>query len=292
MPESPSQIDAPHPANTDQIAYWNGDAGARWAAYQPRLDLLMTQMARSALDLARPRVDERVIDVGCGCGSTVIELSRRVGPGGTVTGIDVSRPMLDVAAERVRAEQLTNVTLLLADASGHAFEPEATDLIFSKFGVMFFDDPARAFANMRPALRRSGRLAFVCWRQFPDNPCFLVPFEAAKPFFSPQPPTDPHAPGPFAFADPERVRRILDEAGFSAIEITRHDPMACFGGPDELEAAATLAVRMGPVARPLAEAPPEAKAAAQDAIFDALKPYLGPNGIFLQAGVWLVSARA
>lgn len=291
MPETESQTGAPEPANADQITYWNGDAGARWAAYQPRIDLMLTQVTQSTLDHARPQEGERVVDVGCGCGSTVLELSRRVGPGGSVTGVDISEPMLAVAAERVRAQHLTNVTLLRADASQHTFEPEATDLVFSQFGVMFFNDPAGAFANMRRALRRSGRLAFVCWRPFTDNPCFVVPFEAAKPFLPPQPPPDPRAPGPFAFADPERLRRILQEAGFSAIEIDRHDPMACLGGPDELEAAAALGVRVGPVARPLADAGPEAKAGAQRAILEALKPHCGPHGILLQAGVWLVSAR-
>jgi SAM-dependent methyltransferase len=291
MPESESQIGAPQPPNADQIAYWNGDAGARWAALQPRIDVLLTQLTQSALACARPQAGERVVDVGCGCGSTVLELARRVGAGGSVTGIDISEPMLAVAAERVHARHLDNVTLLRADASQHPFEPEATDLIFSQFGVMFFNNPAGAFANMRRALRRSGRLVFICWRQFVENPCFLVPFEAARPFFSPQPPTDPHAPGPFAFADPERVRRILEEAGFSSIEIDRHDPMACLGGPDELDTAAELAVRVGPVARPLAEAGPEARAAAQGAILEALKPHLGPQGIYLPASIWRVSAR-
>lgn len=292
MPESAGAIGAPEGPNADQIAYWNGDAGARWAAQQPRIDALLAELTQAALDHARPRLEDHVVDIGCGCGATIVDLSRRVGPGGSVTGIDVSKAMLEVAAERVRALRLTNVSLLLADASRHAFAPAAADLVFSRFGVMFFDDPAGAFENIRRWLRPSGRLAFVCWRPFSDNPCFRVPFEAAKPFLPPQPRPEPHAPGPFAFADADRVRRILETAGYSAIELIRSDAMTRLGGSDELEAAGEFAARIGPVARPLAEAAPAARAAARAAILEALKQHQRPEGICLQGSVWLVSARA
>jgi SAM-dependent methyltransferase len=292
MPQSERNDGSPAGPNAEQIAYWNGEAGTRWAAQQPRIDALLAEVTRAALEHARPRLDDHVIDVGCGCGATVLELSPMVGPGGAVVGIDISKAMLEVAAERVRAQQLTNVQLLLADASGHAFEPAATDLVFSRFGVMFFDHPAGAFSNIRQWLRPGGRLAFACWRQFSDNPCFLVPFEAAKPFMPPQPRPEPDAPGPFAFADADRVRRILDEAGFSAIELTRHDPMTRLGGPDELESAGEFAARVGPAGRALAEAEPAARAAAHAAILEALRQHVRPNGICLQGSVWLVSARA
>ena len=275
--------------NTDQIAYWNSEAGTRWAVLQERLDAQFADLTDAALDHAGPRAGDRVLDVGCGCGATVLALAGRVGPRGTVVGVDVSRPMLDVAAQRVRAGQLPGVTLLLADASTHPFEPGAFDLAFSRFGVMFFDDPVQAFANIRRPLAGGGRLSFACWRRMSENPFFLVPFVAAKPYLPPQPPADPEAPGPFAFADEDRVGRILNAAGFSAIEVVRHDPMIRLGGA---AAAADLATQMGPVARLLAEAEAGVKAAAQAAILEEFTRHEGPDGILLPGSVWLVSARA
>ncbi len=291
VPHSEPAVGAAGHAGADQVAYWNGDAGMRWAAQQPRIDAAFAQLTQTVLDHAAPRPGDVVVDIGCGCGATVLGLAARVGPGGSVTGIDLSRPMLDVAAERVRSRQLTNVRLVLADASTHPFGEQTSDLAFSRFGVMFFVDPVKAFANIRRALRPEGRLAFVCWRSFAENPCFRVPFEAAAPFLPPQPPSDPEAPGPFALADADRVRRILATAGFSNIDIVRHEGTTSLADPGELEAAAEFAGRIGPVGRALGEAAPETRAAAQAAIRHALEAYQQPEGIVLTASVWLVSAR-
>lgn len=275
----------------DQGVYWNDEAGPRWVALQERLDALFAPLTATAIDFAAPRAGDRVLDIGCGCGATLLELSPRVGPKGKLVGVDISTVMLEVARKRVAAQGLGNTTLLRADAASHPFEPAIFDLAFSRFGVMFFDDSVRAFAAIRRSLRRGGRLAFVAWRRLSDNPWFLVPYLAAKPLLPPQPPADPEAPGPFRFADPDIVRRILSDAGFSAIEVTPHDSMMQLARPGELARTVDFALEIGPVSRALAPADAGIKAAAAEAIRVELAKHESANGIALAAGNWLVSAR-
>src|SRR5262249_6517301 len=149
---------------------------------------------------------ERVLDVGCGTGQTSIELARRAGPGGAVTGIDISAPMLARARARAADAGARTVTFLDADAQTHRFDPASLDVCFSRFGIMFFAAPDAAFANLRSALRPAGRLAFVCWQSMRDNPWMLVPLMAAAAHITLPPPPAPDAPGPFSFADADRVR--------------------------------------------------------------------------------------
>jgi SAM-dependent methyltransferase len=283
--------DAASGPNASQIAYWNSEAGPRWVAMQERMDAMLAPLLHAALDWARPAVGESVLDIGCGCGATLLALAGRVGPDGSVVGVDVSTPMLDRARERVRANALTNVRLTLSDAATHAFASDAFDLAFSRFGVMFFEEPVGAFANIRSALAGSGRLAFVCWAPPRDNPWLTVPLAVARPYLPPQPEADPDAPGPFAFADPDRVRRILAGAGYSAVDVARHDTVMRICGPGEIEQAARFAVESGPVGRALAGAEPDARTAAEKAIAAELRRLEGPNGIELPGSVWLVSAR-
>ncbi len=276
--------------NATQIAYWNSEAGPRWVATQENMDRMLAPLMNAALDRTRPTVGESVLDVGCGCGATLLELAHRVGPSGSVVGVDVSAPMLDRARERVQDNSVQNVRLTLADAATHAFEPGAFDLAFSRFGVMFFYDPEHAFANIRSALASAGRLAFVCWAPPRDNPWLTVPLTVARPHLPPQPESDPSAPGPFAFADPDRVHGILTRAGYSSIAIARHDISMRICGPGEAERAARFAVESGPVGRAMAGADLVARAAAEQAIQAEFRRLEGPTGIELPGSVWLVSA--
>jgi len=278
--------------NAGQIAYWNDEAGARWAALQERTDAAFAVMTEAALDYASPQTDEAVLDVGCGCGETVLELARRVGPNGNVMGVDVSKAMLDLAAERTRRRHLTNVQLVLADASTHRFSEGAYDLAFSRFGVMFFDNPVKAFANIKRSLRDGGRLTFTCWRDLSQNPWFFVPLAAAKPYLGPQAQPDPESPGPLSFADPNRVRLILQRAGFTTIELIQYDTMMRLSGPNELESAADFATRLGPVSRALTGADESLKATVKAAILEVLREHEAAEGVFLPASVWIVSGRA
>jgi len=284
-------MDAPqgHDQNADQIAYWNGAGGQRWADRQPVQDILLQPVADILIDRAGIKAGERILDVGCGSGSTTFAFARAAGPSGHVLGIDISAPML------ARAREVTPkgapVEFVLADATIHSFAPENFDLLASRFGVMFFADPALSFANMRRALRRSGRLAFACWREPRENPFFMTPLQAVYRHVPKMPQVGPEDPGPFAFASEARVNRILSAAGFLAVTMEPVDlalDVAVGGG---LDAAVKGALEIGPAARALAEQPPEVVAAATQSIREALTPHVKGQTVPLDAAIWIVTAR-
>ena len=250
---------------------------------------MMAPLTEALLVRADPAGGERALDIGCGFGTTAIALSQRVGASGSVLGIDISRPMLELARSRIAAEGIGNIELREADATAHGFTPGAIDLAVSRFGVMFFADPVAAFANIHTGLRDGGRLVFVCWRPLADNPHFAIPLAAARPHLPPQPPPDAHAPGMFAFADPERLRGILSGAGFRDIVLAPVDATMVSGTASEV---AAFALQMGPVTRAMADASPEQRQAAEAAVHAALEREAGPDGVRLAGGVWLVSAKA
>jgi len=275
-------------ASADQIDYWNAAAGATWAALNARLDRLIEPLGRAAMDALAPRLGERAIDIGCGCGQTTVDLAARVGETGRVLGVDVSTPMLTVARDRAGKAGLAQVNFLQADAQTHAFEPGGADAVFSRFGVMFFADPKAAFANLRAALAPGGRLAFLCWRAAAENPMMTLPFAAALPHLPQAPlPPNPLAPGPFAFAGGERLRGILEGAGFQDIDIAPHDQRICSGDLDE---SVDTALRVGPLGAILREHPDLADAVI-DAVCAALAPFATDAGVRLDSATWIVTAR-
>ena len=289
-PNNPSLFASP---NADQAAYWNGDAGAKWATLQERLDRLFAGITEQAIAAAAPAPGERVLDIGCGCGATVLALAKGIGANGHVLGVDISEPMLEVADRRIKAAGLPQAEVLLSDAATYRFEAGQADLIFSRFGVMFFDAPVEAFINLRQALAPDGRLFFACWRPFKDNAWFAVPFKAVVPHLPPQEKPEPDAPGPFAFADPDRVTRILGLAGFSDVAIRPFDTMLTLGRSDDTAATAGFASQVGPVSRALATATSDdQQKAAETALAVALAEHDGPEGIRLGAQLWFVSAKA
>jgi ubiquinone/menaquinone biosynthesis C-methylase UbiE len=279
-------------SNAQQVEYWNSSAAQTWVRLQTRLDQLFHPLTQVALESAALQPGERAIDVGCGCGATVLELARRVGSDGQVLGIDISEPMLDLARRRAAEAGHTQVTLVRADMSAYAFAPHECDLAFSRFGVMFFADPVAAFANLRGALKPSGRLVFVCFRSLSENAWVREPLSAVKHLLPPSPPPGPEEPGQFAFADPDRVRRILGEAGFHDVSFTRHDPVMQLAGPGDAEQAAELSSQIGPIARSLIGAPETLRTAVRDALAAAFRRHDGPDGIALAGANWIVRAKA
>lgn len=278
--------------NAAQIAYWNDRAAVTWTTFQERLDTLFEPLTALALDAAAPAPGQRIIDIGCGCGATVLALAGRVGATGQVLGLDISEPMAARARERIAAAGLTNARVVVSDAAVHAFPPASADLLFSRFGVMFFADPTAAFANLRGAMRQGGRLLCAAWRPLADNPWFFVPQQAARPLLPPQPPADPNAPGPFAFADPDRTSGIFTDAGWHDVTLTRHDVPMRFAAAGEIDRATEFATRVGALARMLAEVDPALHPRVRSAVADALKAYDSPSGIILSGSIWLISARA
>jgi SAM-dependent methyltransferase len=279
--------------NAVQVAYWNSPAAAGWLAEQERFDALFAMLTEAALDLAAPRPGERAVDVGCGCGDTVLALARRVGPGGGVLGLDVSQGMVARARERLaEAGPGGHARVELADASLRPFAPEA-DLVFSRFGVMFFLDPVAAFSNLRRALLPAGRMAFVAWRPIAENLWFSVPLQAARAraTLPEEPAAEPGAPGPFAFADAARVRGILDAAGWRDVAIAPHDTALRLAPAGAVDEAARAATRVGPLARALAGAGEDVRKGAEAAAADALRAYNGPEGVVMPGAARFVTAR-
>jgi SAM-dependent methyltransferase len=207
-------------ANAEQSRYWNEAAGPRWIAFRNAIGEQLGPLGRQAMHRGEIAAGERVLDVGCGCGDTTIELATRVGPAGMVLGVDLSAAMLERAAQTAREAGVANVRFENADAQTHPLPRGEFDVVYSRFGVMFFSDALAAFTNLRSALRPGGRLAFVCWQALSENPWLFVPLQAAAQHLQLPPPPAPEAPGPFSFADPERLRSILLRAGFDGIVLT------------------------------------------------------------------------
>ncbi|MEK1835922.1 MAG: methyltransferase domain-containing protein, partial [Pseudomonas sp.] len=164
--------------NAYQVADWNGQSGEYWVANQARLDAMFAVFGQAAIEAAAPTTGERVLDVGCGAGASSLALAARVGAGGQVLGVDISEPLIGRA--RALAPQDTPAQFRVADASSAELPEGAFDILFSRFGVMFFDDPTGAFAHMRRALRPGGRVAFVCWRGVAENDWVRLPMGAIK----------------------------------------------------------------------------------------------------------------
>lgn len=273
-------------SNADQIAFWNGDAGEKWVTAQDRLDAMLAPITTEVLKTAAAKPGERVLDIGCGCGETSIILAKA---GVRVTGVDISRPMLARAKQRASDARIDDFEAIEADAALRKFDA-TYDLLFSRFGVMFFADPDAAFANLRTALKPGGRLAFVCWREPRANEWVSVPVGAIRPHVPPQPPLGPEDPGPFAFADLARVRRILAGAGFDRITAHPFDVPMQLG--ETLEDALKYIQEFGPVSRMMTPASDAEKAKAAAALRHALEPYASKKPIALGGAVWLVTAVA
>lgn len=277
----------------DQVGDWNGQSGERWVANQARLDAMVAVFGQAAIEAAAPATGERVLDIGCGAGASSLALAARVGAGGQVLGVDISEPLIGRA--RALVQQDTPALFQVADASSAELPEGAFDVLFSRFGVMFFDDPIAAFAHMRRALRPGGRVAFVCWRGAAENDWVRLPVGALKGIVPPSALPDPEAPGPFSFGDRGRVARILTAAGFTDIAIAPFDASVPFGEGVTRDAAIDDAVKMtlevGPLSRALADQPDDIRARASAAVRAAFAGLPGERSVMINGAAWIVIAR-
>ena len=272
--------------NERQIAYWNEVAGPKWIRVQAAMEARLTGVEDRLVERAAPRPGERVLEIGCGTGTTTLRLAGLVGEGGHVTAVDVSRPMLEAA--RARLAGLAQVTLMEADAAFATFAAPF-DLVTSRFGVMFFEDPAAAFANLRASLVPGGRLVCAAWAPIADNPHWSVPLEITVARLGPPKPRRPHAPGPLAFADRDHVRAVLTQAGFSGIAI---EPERVMLSGRSLDDEAEMAGTMGPAGALIDEKEADAatRAALRAAFREALPGYADADAR-LPATIHMITAR-
>jgi SAM-dependent methyltransferase len=275
-------------ANSEQTQYWNEVGGPNWVELEEIIAEQLGPLGTAAMARADVAPDELVLDVGCGCGDTSLELARRVGSGGLVLGIDISTPMLERAGARAKQEGIANIRFENADAQTFVAWPSEFDLLYSRMGVMFFDDPHAAFANLLRALRPQGRMSFVCWRKMEENPWMSVLLSAASKHV-PIPERPSGAPGPTAFADEGRVRSILEGAGFAAIAFEAIDVEIPIGSSIDQSVRNTL--RFGPVSRAINQAGLQDTTAIATSIREVIEPYATPKGVRMGSACWVVTAR-
>lgn len=290
----------PTTSHARQVEAWNGPMGTQWAANEARTERGLAPVLEALLAWAAPSPGMRVVDVGCGAGGTTLALANATAPTGEVIGLDVSAVILQAA--RARLAETPNARLELADALTWTLEgapagssaglasSHLADLLFSRFGVMFFGDPVAAFANLRRALKPGARFAFAAWAALEENPWINTPYQAALSVIPPPPPSDPDEPGQFAFGNPARVRRILHDAGYARLRHRAFDFTMRYPA-DDLARSATGLAAMGQVGRLLRDRPDSERSRATEAIADALVPLVRGAWIDLGAKVWLFDAR-
>lgn len=283
-------------ATMTQAEYWNGDVGRRWARSQSVLDAVFAPLTEALFAEAGLHPGETVLDIGCGSGATALIAAEAVGSAGRVVAADLSEPLLAVARSRPVPAGAAPIDWIAADAETRDFPAGGFDRAISRFGVMFFADSRAAFANIRRALAPRGRLTFLCWQAMADNPWVTLPRAAVLPLVPDAGPPDFEGPGPFRFADPEGLRRLLAEAGFSGVSVTPVVRDLVLGRAADgsaraaAEAAAAVVVELGPVSRLLRDAEPTLRQAALATVAEALLPHAKDGAVRLAAGCWLVSA--
>ncbi len=273
--------------NEEQARYWNGDEAEHWLVHEERYERMLAPFTDHLLTSAAIGRADRVIDIGCGTGSTT-RAAGRVAIEGEALGVDLSAAMLRQAARRAQEEGLTNVRFEHGDAQVHRLTPGAGDVALSRFGVMFFADPAAAFANIARGLRPGGRLVFVCWQNLADNEWIVVPGAAAARHVALPPLDDPTASGPFSLSERDRIAAVLRAAALSDVAI---EPIAepLWMGPDVVGTVAFLK-STGIWNSLLRDADPPTVARVSEAVQAALEPYVTPDGLLLGSRAWLVTA--
>ena len=276
-------------SNAAQIEFWNSAASRAWADEHERMDRAVAEETKALLDLAAAQPGERVLDIGCGGGTTVLELAARVGPDGHVLGADVAEQSIARVRERIAAAGLRHAEAIVADVSSQPFGPNSFDLSFSRFGVMFFSDPVTAFANVRRAMKPGARVALAVFRAAADNLWPNSPLAAVRHLLPPLPEPGPEDPGPFSWADPGRVHRILEGAGFREVSLTPLDPLIQLGG--RAAEAAQFMMLFGPLTRVLPALPAPQRDAVRSAIEVFFEGHTTSQGVVLPAANWVVRAR-
>ncbi len=276
--------------NRDQQEFWTDIAGPKWAEHQRAMDALMQPILDGVISRAELKPGAQVLDIGCGTGASVIAAADQVEASGHVLGADISSRLLDVA--RLRTKDLSNITLVDADAASHPFDEARFDNLISRFGVMFFSDPVAAFANMAKGLKPGARLVFAAWGDIRENPFFTYAAQAARDVLGPIPKSDPDAPGPFAFRDPDRVSGILSDAGFSNLDIDVEDLHLRPSGP--LTKFAEQLCDIGPAESALKhfEANAQQRADVEARLAEVFAPFETDGHLRVPARINFVSATA
>ena len=280
-------MDIAQQVQNEQFALWNGPAGRAWVETQELLDRVLEPFESLLMEAVSAASPGRLLDVGCGTGSTTLAATWLLGASGRCTGIDISQPMITAARQRAERDGIP-ASFICADAQTHGFEPKSFDMIISRFGVMFFDDFVRAFANLRRAAREGAELRFVAWRSAAENPFMTTAERAAARLLPNIPPRKPDAPGQFAIADRGRIARILRESGWADADLQPIDVTCSLPARDLVRYIS----RLGPLGLALQETDERTRAQIVEAVRPAFDPYVHDDEVSFTAACWEVSARA
>lgn len=276
-------------ANQKQSEAWNGPESSHWVDNADRYDRQVAPLTDALFTRLALRPHHTVLDVGCGSGALV---RRTAHVSRSVVGADISEPLLEVAIDRARAESLNNVEFLVADAQVYPFKEAAFDVVMSQFGLMFFDQPATAFANVLRSLSLGGQIAFTCWQEIEANEWVSVVAEAIAPHVAvPSLGGLSGGPGMFALKNPNEITALLSQVGFTGVEIESISPTVLIGGGGSFDQSVEFLLNMGIVRGLLSQVGPDARAPVVEEIRGTVAERYEPGlGVRLGAAAWLVSA--
>ena len=277
--------------NKNQKDFWSGKGGDIWVERQNAMDTMLSPLGEAALNKLNFNEQENVLDIGCGCGHTTLNIAKRIGPSGNVTGLDISEPMLKRAKESAVEMSITNTSFKCVDVQTEDLGDQIYSAAFSRFGVMFFEDSIAAFKNINKSLISGGYLSFVCWQSPAVNPWQSLFIQEVKKFLDlPSPP--PRSPGPFAFMESEYVSSILEESKFQDITIEGHEAEVNMFSGRSLSDSVKDYISINPVVtQMLKESSENQIAEIVNSGIEAFSPYYSEKGLIFPSATWLVTAR-
>jgi len=277
-------------ANEGMHEFWNGTGALKWLRFQDRMEKNLTPYGHEVMSAAMISTGDFVLDIGCGCGDTSFQMARRVKDNGHVYGVDISVPFVTEATKRKALASAQNTTFLCGDAQVYPFETAVFDVVFSRFGGMFFDDPVQAYGNVRRGMKNNGRLAFICWRPAKDNEWISLSLDVVANHISLPEPLGPEDPGPMSFGDENRVLQILTKAGFSNIQIEASNTPFTVG--TNVDEAVEFLTQLGPAGGAIFQSGTDEASKTHIAadLRKALEPFLTERGVVLGAATWIVTA--
>ncbi len=267
-----------------QKAHWDGDGGKAWVETQAVMDAMFADIAARLAETASASGARQILDIGCGTGAVAIAAAKAA-PAAEITGIDLSSPMLALARKRA-VEAGVNARFVHADAETHAFEPACQELLLSRFGVMFFADPVRAFSNLLTASKPGAHMHLYAWRSPAENAFMAAGTRAAAPYLSDMPKREKNAPGQFGFEDDGYVHDILQKSGWQDIAIEAED-IACRFPAGDLD---LFLNRLGPLPRLLDANPQADRDTVLTAVKAAYQRFIKDGDVRYTAACWSITA--
>ena len=274
--------------NQEQKEFWNEKKGKIWVSLESNIDKMLGPLGHHAIKILNPKSGEKILDIGCGTGSTSQSLSKLVGENGLITGIDISEPILRFAKNQLENRNIKNIDFIQEDAQTFNLSNFNYDAIFSRFGIMYFEDPFFAFKNIKKSLNSKGRITFICWSNREENDWITLSSKVASQFLELPPKNNPREPGPFAFEEYSYIKEILTKSGWKNINIKNHKENIIVG--KTLDHAAAFLSKMGPMSVPFENSNEKTKAKVIEALKECYSKYLIPKGVEFHFSTWIVSA--